>query len=157
MKFYLALILTAVLIASGCAEKSSTDSPDEVTSNPPEDPVDSNNSENTSSQDEGNQTIITYTDSGFEPGTITVEQGTTITWQSEASRRMWIGSNRHPTHTQYDGSSTGEHCENREPVSSSVFDQCSSGQTFSFTFKQTGEWNYHNHRYSTHTGTVIVE
>jgi plastocyanin len=69
---------------------------------------------------------------------------------------MWVGSNNHPTHTKYDGSSTREHCENGEPVNKSVFDQCSSGEMYSFTFEKTGEFGYHNHLGAQDSGTVEV-
>lgn len=158
MRNDLLILMVVVLFASGCATNSSTESPEQVTGNPPEAPVDSNNSNSTSTPSDSNenQTTVTYTDSGFEPATVNIEQGETVVWRSESSRSMWVGSNRHPTHTQYSGSSLSEHCQDGDQ-NTAAFDQCSSGDTFSFTFEKTGEWSYHNHDYSAHQGTVVVE
>lgn len=158
MKLRYALIMTLVLIASGCAN----DSPDQNQDDSPETPAESDNgsTDDTSVQDntetENTQRTVTHTSSGFENEEITVEQGTTVTWESDTNN-MWVASDVHPTHTQYEGSSTTEHCQNQEPVSSEVFDQCTRGETFSFTFEKTGEWSYHNHANSGQKGTVIVE
>ncbi|MFB6076721.1 MAG: hypothetical protein ABEK12_01155 [Candidatus Nanohaloarchaea archaeon] len=45
------------------------------------------------------------------------------------------------------------HC----PNDGTVFDQCSTGTTYTFTFGKTGEWAYHNHVRSGDTGTVVVQ
>ncbi|MFB6213027.1 MAG: cell wall-binding repeat-containing protein [Candidatus Nanohaloarchaea archaeon] len=97
--------------------------------------------------------VVTYTDSGFQPQTITIQRGEEVTWVNEAGSSMWVASDRHPTHTQYDGTSTSQHCSDGE---SDTFDQCSSGGRFSFEFEKTGEFGYHNHRAAGDTGTVIV-
>lgn len=83
--------------------------------------------------------VVTYTDSGFSPQTIRVQRGTTVTWTNESSRAMWVASDVHPTHEELP-----------------AFDQLGSGQSYSFTFEQTGEWEYHDHLFASHLGTVIV-
>lgn len=103
-----------------------------------------------------NTTIVNYTDSGFEPSSVEISQGETVAWIDLSSNPMWVGVNRHPSHTNYDDSSTREHCENREPASDSVFDQCSVGEVFSFTFEKEGDWGYHNHRAPGDEGSVMV-
>jgi len=142
------VLFALVLVASGGASNSADTGEDPAPSEPGPDTSPSSNSENA--------TVITYTDSGFLPGEVTVEQGETVVWESEASRSMWVGSDRHPVHSEYSGTSLNEHCSNGDQ-SSSAFDQCSSGDRFTFTFEKEGEWGYHNHEYSPHTGTVIVE
>lgn len=157
MESRLILIMAIVLVASGCAANSTSDTPQNDTQSTPEEtqpPQNSSGSEPSNSTD--SPVTVTYTDSGFQPKTVTVEQGQTVRWESEASGSMWVASNRHPTHTDYAGTSRTEHCENGDQTSS-AFDQCSSGAGFSFTFEKTGEWKYHNHDYSPHQGTVIVE
>ena len=69
---------------------------------------------------------------------------------------MWIGSNVHPTHTDYDGTSRTTHCA---PGYSgpAPFDQCGTGTTYSFTFTKAGTYQYHNHVASQNTGTVVVK
>jgi plastocyanin len=152
MKTEFVVLVAVVLVASGCASNS-TETPDEGTDTPPEEPQDPGTSPSNTSE---NATVVTYSSSGFQPGTVTVQQGETVIWQSEASRPMWVASNQHPVHSQYAGSSLGEHCSNGDQTTA-AFDQCSTGERFSFTFEKTGEWSYHNHEYSPHTGTVIVE
>lgn len=85
-------------------------------------------------------TEVSYGDDGFAPKTITVESGTTVTWTNESNRPMWVASDVHPAHNIFPD-----------------FDQLGSGDSYSFTFGQTGEWEYHNHLFPSHTGTVIVE
>ncbi|MFB6209649.1 MAG: cell wall-binding repeat-containing protein [Candidatus Nanohaloarchaea archaeon] len=102
----------------------------------------------------GEDNVVRYTDSGFMPRQITIEQGETVKWIDESSRSMWVGSDMHPTHRKYDGTSLREHCEGGE---SDTFDQCSVGDEYEFEFEKTGEFGYHNHRFDSHSGTVIVE
>lgn len=102
--------------------------------------------------DASGDNVVQYSSSGFSPETMRIERGETVTWQSSGSS-MWVAVDQHPTHAQYDGTSLQEHCNN----GGDVFDQCGTGNTYSFTFEKTGEWNYHNHRQAGHTGTVIVE
>ncbi|PSG99512.1 MAG: hypothetical protein BRC29_05345 [Nanohaloarchaea archaeon SW_7_43_1] len=98
---------------------------------------------------------IYFTGSGFEPADLTIRQGETVTWISNASASMWVGSNEHPTHTNYDDSTRREHCENGDPMVQ-AFDQCSTGDRYSFTFEKTGEWGYHNHQPYVGGGTITV-
>lgn len=131
------LLLAVALVVSGCGSYGS---------NPPTDtsaPTDVNtNSTNT----------VTYTGSGFQPSTITIEKGETVTWVSNAGR-FWIASDSHPSHAAYDGTIRSQHCSS----GSNPFDQCSSGTQYSFTFEKTGTWNYHNHLTPREGGTVIVK
>jgi len=157
----LVLILGLALIASGCASTSNPDQqaeePDQEADKPPEPSTPTDNSNQTSEEaSETSNNTVRLTDSGFQPSTITIEQGETVTWVNEGSTAMWVGSDRHPTHTDYSGTSTREHCEDGDQTSA-AFDQCSTGEEFSFTFEKTGEWGYHNHVASAQKGTVIVE
>ena len=133
------------IVASGCISSNSTQPDTESPENETSTPTQLNQSNNT----------VVLTDSGFEPADITVEQGETVTWVNEGSTPMWVGSDRHPTHTDYAGSSLREHCENGDQTSA-AFDQCSTGDRFSFTFEKTGEWGYHNHQPFVSGGTVTV-
>lgn len=102
---------------------------------------------------------ITYTDDGFSPSTLTVAAGDTVTFVNNSSGRMWVGADEHPTHTEYDGTSTREHCSNGTATSPAVFDQCegvSAGTSWSFTFTKAGSFDYHNHARAADGGTIIV-
>jgi len=112
------------------------------------------NSPNESESEDGEAAAtVTYQDGSFRPQTVTIQQGQSVRFVNEGDGQMWVGSDQHPTHTQYDGTSVNEHCEGG--VSS--FDQCTTGQTFTFTFDKSGEWGYHNHVNASAGGTVIVE
>lgn len=85
---------------------------------------------------------VSYTANGFEPNTISIKAGQTVTWTNKDSDDVWVASNPHPTHTDYPG-----------------FDELksmSNGQTYSFTFTKVGKWGYHNHLNPSQQGTVIV-
>jgi plastocyanin len=85
---------------------------------------------------------VNYTANGFEPNSITIKAGQSVTWTNKDSDEVWVASNPHPTHTDYPG-----------------FDELKSmatGQTYSFTFTKVGQWGYHNHLNPSQHGTVVV-
>ena len=101
-------------------------------------------------------TTVTYTDQGFSPASVTIEQGQTVTWINQSSKDMWVASAMHPTHMAYDGTALADHCTVGVGTS---FDACHvSGPTasYSFTFDKAGTWKYHNHVDASKFGTVIV-
>jgi len=102
----------------------------------------------------GNNTVI-YNSSGFFPQTLTIETGETVTWQSTGPS-MWVASAQHSTHTEYDGTTTSQHCSVPSSATSR-FDACEDTEEYMFTFDKVGEWDYHNHLRSGHTGTIVVE
>lgn len=88
------------------------------------------------------EAVVTYTDSGFMPATITVKKGTVVTFRNESSGGMWTASAVHPTHQLLPG-----------------FDQkksVSKGGTYEYTFAKVGTWKYHNHVNPTDTAAVVV-
>ncbi len=101
------------------------------------------------------ENVVVHNTSGFFPRTITIEQGETVTWRSTGSN-MWVGSDAHPTHTEYAGTSLSEHCSDSS-MAGERFDTCEGTDEYSFTFESTGEWGYHNHLLASQRGTVIVE
>jgi len=96
---------------------------------------------------------ITYGAGGFSPKTVTVAKGGVVTFVSENGAKMWVGADKHPTHKEYDGTSRAEHCA---PGATLSFDQCGTGNSYSFTFDKAGSFNYHNHVQASDLGTVIV-
>ncbi|MFB6144423.1 MAG: plastocyanin/azurin family copper-binding protein [Candidatus Nanohaloarchaea archaeon] len=137
--------LALIAVASGCVHAGN---PDTDTSMEP-----ANNSQKAAAASGETHTVY-YTSEGFQPQQITIQKGDTVVWVNNASAPMWVASNNHPTHTKYSGTSLYRHCSNGE---SNTFDQCSTGDRYSFTFTKTGEWGYHNHRAPLDTGTVVVE
>lgn len=103
-----------------------------------------NGTANQDSSDKGSTSAptITYTNSGFEPNTLTVQAGTTITIKNDSSEDLQFSSDDHPTHTQ-----------NTELNETTL----GPDQTQTLTLTQTGTWGYHNHIDPSDTGTIIVE
>ncbi|MDP2593261.1 MAG: hypothetical protein Q8P52_01260 [bacterium] len=102
---------------------------------------------------EDGMTIVTYTNDGFSPKTITINQGDTVRFVNQGSLQMWVASAIHPTHTIYP-EKTEDDCLG------SAFDQCEAGgagSVYEFTFNRVGSWNYHNHSRANHTGSIIVK
>jgi plastocyanin len=83
---------------------------------------------------------VIYKDSGFEPNSLKVAVGTTMTFIDESGNTMWVGSDPHPVHTDH-----------------SSFDQLKTGDSYSFTFTKIGIYKYHNHMFPTHSGVITVE
>ena len=88
------------------------------------------------------EAVVTYTDNGFMPATITVKKGTAVTFRNESTGGMWTASATHPTHQLLPG-----------------FDQKKSvvkGGTYEYTFAKVGTWKYHNHVAASDFGSVTV-
>ena len=98
---------------------------------------------NTTGTNTAKKVTVNYTDSGFSPASMTIKKGDTVVFVNQSSESMWVASNPHPTHTDYP-----------------AFDEkatVGSGGSWSFTFDQVGTWDYHNHKSSSDTGTIVVE
>src|SRR3989344_9541093 len=96
-------------------------------------------------------TVITYSDTGFSPNSITIRRGDAVSFVNKSAQQMWVGADPHPVHTSYDGTSRTEHCP-----STFSFDQCAAGTSYEFTFTKKGTWSYHNHLRPQDLGTIIV-
>ncbi len=104
-------------------------------------------------------TTVTYTDAGFSPAKVFIQNGNAVQFVNNSTRTMWVGVDDHPGHTKYDGTSTKEHCASGKNLNGS-FDQCvasAPGTTYTFTFTKSGTFGYHNHTASKDVGSVVVE
>src|SRR3989338_4655211 len=100
---------------------------------------------------DNNGNIVEITLGGFNPSTLTIKSGETVTWVNKLSSQSWPASAVHPSHNVYpeSGGCIG-----------SKFDACrglKQDETYSFTFNQKGAWKYHDHLSAGSTGTIIVE
>ncbi len=86
-------------------------------------------------------TIVLRSD-GFHPRTVTVKKGGTVTFVNETDKGFWPASNLHPDHSIYSA------FDPKEPVG--------PGESWSFTFENTGTWGFHDHVRSYFTGAVTV-
>ena len=94
---------------------------------------------------------VKITLSGFNPSTLSINSGETVTWINKGSSQAWPASAIHPSHEVYpeSGGCIG-----------SKFDACKGlkqGESYSFTFNQKGTWRYHDHLNPSSIGTIIVQ
>ena len=87
-------------------------------------------------------TEVAIQDGKFEPETIKVKVGDTVTWTNEDSRSHIVASDPHPIHTD---------------LSALESDNLSPGERYTFTFTEKGEFTYHCHLHPGVKGAVIVE
>jgi len=113
--------------------------------------------ENSMEEAEVQTVVVMYTDNGYEPATVTISQGGTVTFINQSSRDMWTATAIHPTHTVYPGSDIKK-CDTAPE--GTLFDACGGiapGGSFSFTFNESGEWGYHDHLNPRSTGKIVVQ
>ncbi len=96
---------------------------------------------------------VNYTASGFSPENITVKAGSKVRFMNQSGKVMWVATDIHPSHSIYAGSTLREHCPD---TSGASFDQCATGNDYTFTFAKVGTWKYHNHVNAGDTGVVTV-
>lgn len=79
---------------------------------------------------------------GFEPNSVTIKQGTKVSFVNTDSNPHWPASVPHPTHTDYPGF---------DPLQA-----VSPGENWTFSFDKVGTWGYHDHLNPSTHGTIIV-
>lgn len=143
MKLIIAAIVAAGLIGAGVlifnndsaeapTPQPQTASQSDDTANNEQDPQDKTKSE----------FKITYSDSGFEPQSLTVPVGSVITIQNDSSSALQFSSDPHPAHTD-------------NPELNAV--NLESGASTTVTVNTKGTWGIHNHLSHEHSATLIVE
>lgn len=88
------------------------------------------------------RTVVTYTDTGFGPNTVTVPTGSTVSFVNESSRDMWVATGVYPSKQLLPG-----------------FDQkaaVSKGGVYEYTFTKVGTWQYQNDKKTDDIGYVVV-
>jgi len=96
--------------------------------------------------------VVTFSDAGFSPATVTVKKGETVRWTNNSSESVWPASAAHPTHAVYPQKSSTD-------CFGSSFDACkglANGESWDFTFTEVGTWKYHDHLKVSKFGTVVV-
>lgn len=96
-------------------------------------------SSNNKAAEETPTVIVTITDSGYEPATVKVKKGQDITWKNQTSKAKQIVS------------------DEGKPAGFAATEALGQGDTYSFTFDQTGTFHYHDPENVGSKGTVIVE
>lgn len=86
---------------------------------------------------------IVLTKEGYVPETVTIQQGDTVVFKNETGKPFWPASNLHPSHRDY------PEFDPREPIL--------ADETWAFTFREVGEWRFHDHLAPYFNGVIIVE
>lgn len=81
-------------------------------------------------------------DSGFDPKSITISLGTSVTFRAAVDRPFWPASDVHPSHTVY------PEFDPQRPLTAK--------EEWSYVFDKEGEWQYHDHLRATHVGRIVV-
>jgi plastocyanin len=92
--------------------------------------------------DEHGDLIVQMSDDGFSPKDMTIKTGDTIIFENIGEEDHWPASNIHPTHSIY------SEFDPRTPVL--------TNESWSFTFEEEGEWQYHDHLFPRFIGTITV-
>jgi len=91
----------------------------------------------------GGDVVISMTDTGFTPSSVTIAAGDTVTFVNDGQAKHWPASVIHPTHQILPG-----------------FDNLGgleTGDVYSFRFTKAGNWNFHDHLNPNFLGTVTVK
>jgi plastocyanin len=131
------VIVLLVLVAAGGAWAYFATKPSETT---PE----VKNDTNASQQNESDVTaaaIITATNDGFTPNTVTIKKGQTIKIVNNSSSAIEFSSADHPTHLL-------------DPELN--MSELQPGESGTVTPKNVGSHGYHDHLHAEHTGTIVV-
>lgn len=132
----LAACLTLTLVAAGCGgDDNSSDSGDSGGSQPAD--TSSSGSSGGGTAAKGNAEVV-MKDISFQPGTVTVAKGSTVTWKNEDSANHDV--------TADDGS-----------FKSGDAGDIASGQTFKHTFDEDGSFKYVCTVHPGMEGTVVVK
>lgn len=95
--------------------------------------------------------IVSYDGKSYDPASIEIKKGDSVTFVNNGAGEMWPASAMHPTHAVYP--TTGG-------CIGSTFDACAglpAGGSWSFVFDQDGAWKYHDHLNPSARGTVNVK
>jgi len=96
------------------------------------------------------QYLVSYTDGGFQPTTLTVKKGDVVRFTNNSSQSLWVASVGEGSDQVYPGASS---------CGSSPFDSCEAlnpGDFWEFTFDQPGTWEFQNNLDKTKSGTLTV-
>lgn len=89
------------------------------------------------------QVEVAITEEGFAPETILINPGTTVTWINRDDGPHRVASNPHPEHDALPGFDAG--------------DPIFPDESYSYTFTEAGEFDYHDHLNPETNGTIVVE
>jgi len=102
---------------------------------------------------QGYDALMAWTDSGYNPQTLTIKRGQTVRFVNQGTGDTWPASDIHPTHSLYPQKSASD-------CLGSSFDACKGlkpGQFYDFKFDTAGTWNCHNHLRANQKCSIVVQ
>ena len=99
----------------------------------------------------GFQYLVSFTERGFEPMSVTIQKGETVRFVNNSDANLWVAATG-DSGAIYPG--TGHEC------GQSAFDTCKTlknGEFWEFTFSTVGAWSYHDNFDVERTGVVVVQ
>lgn len=79
---------------------------------------------------------------GFEPATITIKAGESISWSNNSGKEATVNSDPHPTHNFHAFLNLGTFA---------------SGSSVQAKFEDSGTYHYHNHLNPSQKGIIVVK
>ena len=130
----LGFILSSALVLSACTKASSS----------PKANKSSSSTEESASPAAitGQEVVITFTDSGFNPSPVNVKVGDKVTFKNMGTVTVQVNSDPHPVHTSFKELNIGA---------------IGAGQSKSTTFTKSGTYTFHNHLSAGQAGSIVVE
>ncbi|OGG56666.1 hypothetical protein A3D71_03450 [Candidatus Kaiserbacteria bacterium RIFCSPHIGHO2_02_FULL_55_20] len=156
-------VLAFIILASSVYFLANTKSPAPTAADAPNAALDTGNippltdrMKSVLAKSHGFAALVSYTDRGFEPDTVTIKKGEAIRFTNNSSQNLlWVASVATGTAP---GSiyPTGQ----QEPCGQSAFDSCATlepHEFWEFTFDVAGAWSYADNLHKDRTGIVRVQ
>lgn len=140
-KILIAVIIVAAVLGVALFVMSSLNSPS-PSSTPASTPTTTGGQNSTTTTPTEADATIKYTDSGFQPKSITIKAGQTVAFENSSSRDLQLNSDPHPLHA-----------DNNELNVGSV----AIGATQIVTLTTKGTWGIHNHLDPGDQAIIIVQ
>src|SRR4051812_23722142 len=113
---WLVLVIIIVVVAGGLLWWNTSSAPavqqtppETVQPQPPIDTTATSTATSTPAAAAPMSATVTYDGDSFSPAQVMIAKGGTVTFTDTAGK-MWVASDEHPTHTEYDGTSRSAHC-----------------------------------------------
>ncbi len=133
------LVIVVGALVLGKKSDKATPSTNTTSTQPTQTANNPNNASQTAPQSQG---TITYTSNGFDPASLTVTSGSSVTIKNNSSSLLQFDSDPHPEHTDDPELNVGT---------------ISPGQSKTITVTKTGSHGYHNHLNPSDTGVLVVQ
>lgn len=134
------VVLFTLLTAAACGRTATTTNTSTTNATDSTFFVNATTDTNSTVPSNASQTV-SVKDGSFDPPSLTVVKNTTVVFRNDGSSDHYVASDPHPIHNGLPGFDLGT---------------LAPGDSAEFTFVAAGRFGYHDHIYSSVTGTIIV-